>query len=282
MALAVAAGLALTGCAAAIPIVAAGTILSKGGDKDKAPSPDSPKPASARKKADTPAAKPSVSKARKDAPKAATDASPLPTAPEGTERPLEGPVSDFTKFVMSQLARIDKDGLADSVVLVARPDLNNPRYLPCGTLPPAVMIDLDRYDVGPAGVSADLPRALGLLRKEEVAIVWVTRAAAFGSDGDGKSPAARLHDQLVAQGLDPERTDLVLGLRNSEDRIQQVRQDAAYDRCVLAIIGDARSDMDELFDYLKVPDAAYLLEPNWGAGWFQLPAPLAEPAKEGN
>jgi hypothetical protein len=281
MALALAAGLALTGCAAAIPIVAAGTILSQRGDKDKdkAPPPDSPKPVPASKKADKPTARASAHKAASKGPE---DTSPLPTAPEGTERPLEGPVSDFTKFVMSQLERIDKDGLADSMMLVAGPDLNNPRYMPCGTLPPAVMIDLDRHEGGPPSVSVDLPRALALLRKEDVAIVWVTRAAAYGSDGDGKSPAARLHDQLVAQGLDPDRTDLVLGLRSGEDRIQQVRQDAAYDRCVLAIIGDARSDMDELFDYLKVADAAYLLEPNWGAGWFQLPAPLAESAKEGN
>jgi hypothetical protein len=272
----VAAGLALSGCAAAIPIVAAGTILSQRGNKDKAPAEtkDTPAPDAAEN------ARPA--RRRGSAANAPADATPLPVAPEGTERPLEGPVAEVRTFALAQLERIDGTGLADSVMLVPRPDLNAPRYRPCGTLPPAVMIDLDRHESGPAGVPVDLARALSLLRKDEVSIVWVTRAAAYGGDAEGKSPAVRLHDTLVAQGLDPDRKDLVLGMRNGDDRIQEVRQDAAYDRCIIAMIGDAKSDMDELFDYLKVPEAAYLLETNWDAGWFLLPAPLAEPAKEGN
>jgi hypothetical protein len=47
---------------------------------------------------------------------------------------------------------------------------------------------------------------------------------------------------------------------------------------VVAIAGDARSDFDELFDYLMDPSAALPIEALLDAGWFLTPPPLLDPS----
>lgn len=52
-------------------------------------------------------------------------------------------------------------------------------------------------------------------------------------------------------GLDPERTDRLLLIREPGDRKQVRRQDAARDWCILAMAGGSKGDFEEAFDYLR-------------------------------
>ena len=68
--------------------------------------------------------------------------------------------------------------------------------------------------------------------------------------------------------------DQFLLIRNGDDRKQLLREDANQDVCIVAIAGDQRSDFDELFDYLRDPNAAIGLDAMLGDGWFLVPPPL--------
>ena len=63
-------------------------------------------------------------------------------------------------------------------------------------------------------------------------------------------------------------------MRYPEDRKQTRREDLAASSCLIAIAGDVRSDFDELFEYLINHEAAAMLDPLIGNGWFVIPAPV--------
>ena len=147
----------------------------------------------------------------------------------------------------------------------------SPNRRPCTTRHPAVIVDLDKAkaaftpDTGarpPAGLAAGLAR----LREGGIVVLWLSQ-----------QPASRVADvaaALRASGLDPEGKDQFLLIRNGDDRKQLLREDANQDVCIVAIAGDQRSDFDELFDYLRDPNAAIGLDAMLGDGWFLVPPPL--------
>ena len=71
----------------------------------------------------------------------------------------------------------------------------------------------------------------------------------------------------------------MLLVRGPDDRKQLLRADANNDVCVVAIAGEQRGDFDELFDYLRNPDAAIGLDLMMDNGWFLVPS-LEMPARE--
>jgi predicted secreted acid phosphatase len=146
------------------------------------------------------------------------------------------------------------------------------RRRPCGGTEPAVIIDLDN---GPAAFSPDsagtpapgLANALARLREAGVVVLWIS-----GTDANRVNDVA---DALRRTGLDPTGRDPLLLALSEDDRKQTMREEANEDVCVVAIAGDRRADFDELFDYLRSPDAAAGLDALVGSGWFITPVPLA-------
>jgi hypothetical protein len=173
----------------------------------------------------------------------------------------------------------DAIGPPRSVLLVQPPSIDDPRRAACSAPHLAVIVDLDGAEafapVRLAPAAADVAQGLARLRDAGVTVLWITRL-----------PAARAADvarALRTSGLDPQRQDQLLLVRNDEDRKQLLRQDANRDVCVIAIAGDRRADFDELFDYLRNPDAAVGLEPLIGDGWFLVPSlDLSDPAPAPN
>ncbi len=156
-----------------------------------------------------------------------------------------------------------------SALLIQPPDIAEPRRQACSAPVPAIVIDLDdgaeafapdHLAPAPAEVAAGLAR----LRQAQVVVLWISRL-----------PAARAADvaqALRTSGLDPQRQDQLLLVRNGEDRKQALRQDANRDVCVVAIAGDRRGDFDELYDYLRNPESAFALDSMIGDGWFLIPS----------
>lgn len=260
------------GCAAAlIPVVAGGTILGKqtgmiGGDKEKAPAPDA---AADLPPAPTPA--PPVEVA------VLTQTSPSQTlAPQAESIAQEpGDYSAFLAFATAQARKQAQGKLKDSVLLAPGYALGTPRFLPCGKLPPAVLIDLDgdaADDGGDAEPAEGLATGLQTLRRAGVSVVWISDA-----------PLDRIgmqRNRLRESGLDSEGQDAIFTRSRAQDRKQATRFSAASEFCIIALAGDRRGEADELYAYLKAPEAAAVLEPLWGAGWFLLPPPLEAPAPE--
>ena len=112
-----------------------------------------------------------------------------------------------------------------------------------------------------------LAEAVARLRAAEVEIVWGTALTA--------DRAGDVRGWLKRSGLDPDGKDRLLLLRYPEDRKQTRREDASSERCLIAMLGDERADFDELFDYLKNPDAAVGLDVMLGEGWFLAPVSQA-------
>jgi hypothetical protein len=164
-----------------------------------------------------------------------------------------------------------------SALLVTNPPLDAPQRRACPAQFPAVVIDLD--DGATAFVPEHLGKApaavvqgLAKLRQAGEVVLWISQL-----------PAARARDVAAAlrsSGLDPTGQDQLLLTRSADDRKQLLREDANDDVCIVAIAGDERGDFDELFDYLRNPDAAVGLYPMTDNGWFLVP-PLDGTAASG-
>lgn len=156
------------------------------------------------------------------------------------------------------------------MLLVDPPSLD-PALQRCGARPPAVLIDLD-----PAGsllplggemrADSQLAAFLGNLRQRGVTIYWIT--------GHAPDRAGVIRAALRQTRLDPAGNDPLIVSRFATERKQSRRRALAETDCLVAILGDSRSDFDELYDYLIDLAAAQALEPHIGNGWFLGPNPL--------
>ena len=274
------AAFALQGCvvAAAAPLAAAGVAIAKG----KRETPRTPgltvpnQVASVSTRSATmpanmrPSAVPDLSEQRTVV---ATDLTALP-AP--TLRDLGISDATFRSFADHALARAEP-GLANdatrSAILSDPDDLDAARE-PCGKRPAMVLIDLDpgreAFDpLAPGTTDPALVNALAQLRARDVVIAWQTRL--------GEGFAETIREVLARTGLDPAGTDRLEVLRSLDERKQTRRDALAKSHCIGAILGDDRADFDELYLYLKDPDAAVPLDAMIGRGWF-LASPIASGA----
>lgn len=233
----------LSGCVAAvIPLVAAGMITTKQVAK-REPS----QPTVTLTPPVVQIAKPVVVETplATDLPVVATLPTPSPDMPP------------FIRFALDQAALRGAGEAVTSKLLVKDVDVNKPRFTPCDDRPLAVMIDLDTSgsDIGmPSGVAANVPA----LRAAQVDIIWIS--------AQPETARAAITEQLTS--VDPDGKDTLMLARGGDDRKQMQRFDGAAGHCIIAMAGDAKSDFDELFDYLRSPDDAVALEPLWDNGWF--------------
>lgn len=178
--------------------------------------------------------------------------------------------AQFAAFAREQAA-LPATGAERRSAILANSGRLAPETRECSIHPAAVLIDLD-----PAGGALDTARpvaadpalatSLAELRREGVEIGWVSSRTA--------DRAGAIRKALAAAGLDPDGRDQLVLLRFGEERKQTRREDFAKAHCVIAIAGDERADFDELFAYLRDPNAATPLDTLIGKGWFLVPPPL--------
>ncbi len=191
---------------------------------------------------------------------------PPPSGPIPADSPWQG-------FIDYALSRAGNQARAVSALL--DPGASSrlvERRLACPEKQPAVIVDLDEgsapFTPSATGLpSPGLAEGLAQLRQAGIVVLWLSQADA--------NQVREVADALEFSGLDPTGRDPLLLIRNPEDRKQTLRFEANLDVCVIAIAGDRRSDFDELFDYLRDPEAASGLEGMFGSGWFLAPAPFA-------
>lgn len=155
-------------------------------------------------------------------------------------------------------------GKRASAVLTAASALR-PIRADCGALPSAVFLDLDpgrgTFDpLAPGRADPALGGALVSLRERGVRVVWFSR---LGENFAGPARAA-----LAQAGLDPQGADALVLMRTIEERKQTRRDELARLYCPIAMLGDERADFDELYLYLRRPEAAAMLDSMIGRGWF--------------
>lgn len=268
----------LQGCVAAIaaiPLMAMGTMATKGREEIRE---ERELRFATRLNADA------ASVARDDGSAVTSSRSPIgaPSTSPGLSAitAMGGPSSyaPMTAFALGQLERRAAGQALTSAVLAANADIRTPRFTPCNALPPAVLIDLDDKTLGPNPALADpgalvplspepgLAGELARLRAAGVAVLWMSDHP-FDVD-------QAIYARLQAAGLDPAGRDPVYARMVQADRKHDRRQEVASRYCVLAVVGDTRTDAEESYDYLLRPELAAPLEPMWGAGWFILPLPL--------
>lgn len=178
--------------------------------------------------------------------------------------------ADFTAFAREQAA-IPAAGAERHSALLADSTRLEPATRACSIHPSAVLIDLDPAGgvldtARPLAADAALAAQLALMRREGIEIGWVSSRTA--------DRAGAIRKALASAGLDPDGRDQLVLLRFAEERKQTRRDDFARAHCVLAIAGDERADFDELFAYLRDPDAATPLDALIGKRWFLVPPPL--------
>jgi hypothetical protein len=193
-------------------------------------------------------------------------------APRGDQ-----PYDAFIRFALEQAERREAGHVRETVMLAGPPLNGVMQMLPCGFLPPAVIIDMDDgtgaglnlATIDPAnGVqpAAGLADGLEQLRQRDIAIIWMT-----------SQPFDRfdiIAGMLRSSGLDAAGRDTVVLTRTVSERKQERRKDTAESHCILAIAGDRKADFDELYDYLRNPDVPIESDRMIGAGWFLAPQPL--------
>lgn len=278
------AGLTLSGCvAAAIPALAAGAMARTQvdpsvGNPDNRIVVSSAPPSGPRESILAPVSALIPPPGTASTPAAAAPAAPATAgeAPAGLA-PIDAD-SLYARFVSHVLERADMvAGGAPVNSLVAANGLlvRERSFVQCPLLRAAVLIDLDdgRSDAtsvfmpdGDHSVDPDFLVALGQVRARGVDIVWIT--------DNRTSSAQSISARLQASGLDPLGSDTLLRPTGPDDRKQLRRFRAAQTHCIVAVVGDRRSDADEAYDYLRDPNTPLVIDANWDAGWFILPTPL--------
>ena len=263
-ALALASLLPLTsGCvAAAIPLVAGAALVKGRGGPQAAPAP--------------PASAPGVvhASARSDLKVVLTSLTDLP-APDGAAGGADTSVLAFRSYALSRVSTPPGSGGRPSAIVTKASDLRAVRS-DCGALPAAVFIDLDpgrlTFDpLVPGAAAPALGAALAALRHSGVEVVWFSRL--------GANFAAAARTALAEGGLDPAGMDELVLMGDISERKQSLRDAVAQRVCPIAILGDERADFDELYLYLRNPDAAVALDALIGNGWF-LASPFAPAASQ--
>lgn len=151
--------------------------------------------------------------------------------------------------------------------LLSRPGDLSAQQAECRASDKAVFIDLDpargSFDpLSPGEPDDGLELTLANLRSQGIAVVWFSRL--------GENFADAVRTALADSGLDREGRDQIVLMRDIEERKQTRRAAIADLLCPVALVGDERADFDELYLYLKNPDAAVALDAMIGRGWFLL------------
>lgn len=199
-----------------------------------------------------------------------TDRLPEPGSSTAAPTTAPGPSTPWRLMADYVLRQRGTAASGRSVVLAPLPRLSAPEFLPCHDKPLAALIDLDAdgadpsRPLDPAGVTVATTRAALDLHTAGVRLLWLTDRPA--------SQAADVRQLLTRSGLFAEGDRL---LAADGSRKQERRWAAARSHCVVAMMGDRRGDMDELYDYLRKPEAAHMLDGLWNAGWFLAPPPIA-------
>lgn len=192
------------------------------------------------------------------------------------------------------------------VILTSDSTLSNPRFVPCGDKPPAIVLDVDetsilnlgaeyddlmanrrtfdedawnRWEQGGAAYVAPTPgakEALNRLRDHGVTVIFNSNRAAVNAAG---AEAA-----LNAAGLGPARHGETLFLSGDDANGSMKdgrRQTIAARYCVLAMAGDQLVDFSDLFTTepngiaARRATVAYSgIADLWGAGWFVMSNPV--------
>lgn len=198
-------------------------------------------------------------------------------APAAAERVEPAAVPDaaafaaFHAFTLQRLASAAPRSGRLSMLLADPPSLD-PALQTCGNRPPAVLFDLDPAAglmplTNTASADPGLVAELADLRLRGVTIYWIS--------GHGPGSASAIRRRLVDSGLDPAGLDPLIVTRFSGESKQERRQGLGETQCLLAIVGDNRSDFDELYDYVLDTAVAVPLEVHIGNGWFLAPPPLS-------
>lgn len=146
---------------------------------------------------------------------------------------------------------------AHSMVLSPTSRVEKVDFLPCAAGQPlAVAID--------AGLASapSLTEALRRLRAFSVEVLWI-------ADTSEVDP---LRTALTKSGAWAHGDAPILTTGVGAERKELVRQEATRAFCVVAVAGAKRSDVEELYAYVRDPITAAPLESYWNAGWFVLPA----------
>jgi 5'-nucleotidase (lipoprotein e(P4) family) len=200
----------------------------------------------------------------------------------------------------------------ESVILADGATLASPGFVPCGSKPLAVVLDVDEtallnlgyeYDEAVKGRSFDsaiwnrweqtgadkvapVPgavTALRAIREAGVAVLFNTNRNAAN--------AAQAEAALAGAGLGPAKhrdTLFLQGDAGTSSAKDPRRALIAEGFCVIAMAGDQLGDFSDLFNAksLSVPErrraaATAPFAPLWGNGWFLLPNPVYGPGVRG-
>ncbi len=177
----------------------------------------------------------------------------------------------FVRYALDQAAKRGRGEVVNSAVLVEQVSLLHPETIACGTLPMAVLIDIDIAPGTPNEIEIEPQNGFGpllqILRESGIRVMW---------SGDMTASAAAPILDTLRKGDDPAlRDEDVILLRDKNARKQEQKWQLARSNCMIAIAGDRKADFDELYSYLRDPDYAIRLEAYMGRGWFDLPHPAA-------
>ncbi|MEQ1688070.1 MAG: hypothetical protein ABL874_05815 [Sphingopyxis sp.] len=267
---AVAAAMLLSGCVAAVlPVLAAGTMVKSEADRAEAagvpPAPPVPAP---------PAMAPMSAEPRADYANPIAATTPALSA-------LSPNYQALVDHVRTRAALAAQGAPVTSLVLENALTLREPAYVDCEGRASAVLIDLDDAATGPVAAmtaqpgesagpqpaaNADMVAALRQIRATNTRIVWITDLP--------EAAATTIGGWLHRTGLDGESNDTLYARAPGTERKQLLRRRAATQFCIIAVVGDRKSDAEEAYDHLRNPDAPLIIDANWGSGWFLLPPPL--------
>ncbi|WBY16785.1 hypothetical protein PF049_01045 [Erythrobacteraceae bacterium WH01K] len=270
----------LSGCAAALIPVAAGSIMATRGQQEQATAAATEQGIAQYAGVNATTLAPAScigmvameESGHTETPEVVADGAAMGSSVDSAATAPAKPVYDaFFGAALAQAIGGAGTGDARQSAMLLNPHRLDAELTDCGDQPSAVLLDMDPVDaLAPlANTQRNNPhlgRALAGLRDRDVEVLWIT--------GHTADRAGAVRRSLSAAGLDVSGQDTLVTMRYPTDRKQTRRRDLAEDYCILAMLGDEKADFDELYDHLLRPESAAPLQRLIGTRWFIAPNPI--------
>ncbi|MFC4292492.1 hypothetical protein ACFOWX_08705 [Sphingorhabdus arenilitoris] len=186
--------------------------------------------------------------------------------------PVTSKSNQFQKLLdygLSSANSYIEGGQIKSAMLKPNYSTGRPKFADCAGRPLAVTVDIDAntaalngstslLDASPATLN-DLAVTLLPLRESGITVIWESNRPTEDID--------EIIRRLVELKINDERDYLSLD-RGTNDSKQLRKATISDNYCIFAMLGDHRSDFDELFNYLRDPQSFTELDFMLGSGWF--------------
>jgi len=162
----------------------------------------------------------------------------------------------ITEYILQIVEQYKSVRSIDSVILKPYYNSEGTKLYQCGDQPLSMVIDIDSTSQSNQRSDLQFNEMLNQTRAAGISIIWLSNQYDIQI-----KVTSKLQNSIFFKDSD----QISFVKKGSK---QLLRQSLSETHCIIAIIGDDKSDFDELFNYLRNPDQYIALNRFFEKGWF--------------